>query len=203
GVLGEGRRRREQEQGGEPSTHASSLCHRDGAGQHGEGRAEPSARGSRRVPRCDLRRGLLTLVAGARSIRRLRALMTDQALLDALNARSGGQCELCESRAGLRPHAVSPGDDTADRSVLLCEECAARLEADELDPKHWFCLKESIWSGVPAVQVLSFRLLHRLRAEGWAAEALDQAYLADEVREWAMEGLPSDSADDEGATKTV
>lgn len=129
--------------------------------------------------------------------------MTDQALLDALNARSGGQCELCESRAGLRPHAVSPGDDTADRSVLLCEECAARLEADELDPKHWFCLKESIWSGVPAVQVLSFRLLHRLRAEGWAAEALDQAYLADEVREWAMEGLPSDSADDEGATKTV
>jgi len=128
--------------------------------------------------------------------------MTDQALLDALNARSGGQCELCESRAGLRPHAVSPGDDTADRSVLLCEECAARLEADELDPKHWFCLKESIWSGVPAVQVLSFRLLHRLRAEGWAAEALDQAYLADEVREWAMEGLPSDSADD-GATKTV
>lgn len=128
--------------------------------------------------------------------------MTDQALLDALNARSGGQCELCESRAGLRPHAVSPGDDTADRSVLLCEECAARLEADELDPKHWFCLKKSIWSGVPAVQVLSFRLLHRLRAEGWAAEALDQAYLADEVREWAMEGLPSDSADD-GATKTV
>src|SRR5690606_15889357 len=107
------------------------------------------------------------------------------------------------SRAGLRPHAVSPGDDTADRSVLLCEDCAARLEADELDPKHWFCLKESIWSGVPAVQVLSFRLLHRLRAEGWAAEALDQAYLADEVREWAMEGLPSDSADDEGATKTV
>ena len=42
-----------------------------------------------------------------------------------------------------------------------------------------------MWSEVPAVQVLSWRMLNRLRSESWAAENLDLLYLDDEKLEWA------------------
>ena len=131
--------------------------------------------------------------------------MSDQAILDALKARAGDKCELCGNTEGLRPHAVDPDEaPSAERSVLICAGCAEELGKDELDPKRFFGLKESIWSAEPAVQVLSYRLLHRLRAESWAAEQLEQVYLEDEVREWAMRGLESSTDEEEDSgTKTV
>jgi Uncharacterized Zn-ribbon-containing protein involved in phosphonate metabolism len=37
-----------------------------------------------------------------------------------------------------------------------------------------------MWSEVPAVQVVSWRMLNRLRNESWAADLLDMLYLTDE-----------------------
>lgn len=128
--------------------------------------------------------------------------MTDARLIEELSARASGRCELCGSDEGLGAHAVSP-DATVERSILVCAECAAQLaQGAMLDPKHWFCLKESIWSEVPAVQVVSYRLLQRLRAEGWADEVLGQAYLADDVLAWANEGARAEEEGD-GPAKTV
>jgi protein PhnA len=43
-----------------------------------------------------------------------------------------------------------------------------------------------MWSEVPAVQVVAWRVLNQLRAgESWAQELLDPLFLEEEVQEWA------------------
>ncbi len=124
-------------------------------------------------------------------------MSTSDALLQALLTRSNSQCELCTATTDLQPRGVPPeAADTAfdpDRHVLACSTCRAQLDGEvELDPRHWHGLREAIWSETPAVQVAAWRQLQKLRAEGWAQELLDQAWLADEVRAWAEAGLAAD-----------
>jgi protein PhnA len=45
-----------------------------------------------------------------------------------------------------------------------------------------------MWSQVPAVQVMAWRMLSRLREEVWARDLLDMLYLEDEVMAWAKQG---------------
>ncbi len=53
-------------------------------------------------------------------------------------------------------------------------------------PSHWRCLSNSLYSDVPAVQALSFRLLQRLiKTELWAKDLLEHAYLDPDIEEWA------------------
>ena len=117
-----------------------------------------------------------------------------------LTARSGGQCELCEGTQGLVPAAVPPeGPIDVGRCLLLCEACTPQVAGGPLDGAHWRCLQGAIWSEVAAVQVVSWRLLHRLQAQHeWAQELLDQAYLEDNVLEWAKQAIG-----DEERVKTV
>ena len=42
-----------------------------------------------------------------------------------------------------------------------------------------------MWSTVPAVQVMAWRLLNSLRHEGWPQDLLDMLYLDDETLAWA------------------
>jgi protein PhnA len=42
-----------------------------------------------------------------------------------------------------------------------------------------------MWSQVPAVQVMAWRMLTRLRSEGWPQDLLDMLYLDDETLTWA------------------
>ena len=115
--------------------------------------------------------------------------------LHTLTTRAGGRCELCGGEDGLEAFAV----DT--ESALICAICRPSVTSDDtLEGARWYCLQESIWSEVPAVQVLSYRLLHRMGGQPWATELLDQAYLEEEVLAWARRGL---AASDEGAVKTV
>ena len=117
--------------------------------------------------------------------------------------RSSNQCELCSGTESLTGFKVSPGDGTAGRCIYVCGTCHPQLEPGAtLDPKHWFCLQQSIWSEVAAVQVASFRMLHRLKSESWAQDVLDQAYLEDSVMAWAQEGLSTADDSDDGV-KTV
>ncbi len=109
-----------------------------------------------------------------------------------LRTRANDQCELCKGENDLRAVHVAPfEDDELEHNALLCETCRDQIDGadDALDPKHWFGLQESIWSEVPSVQVLSWRMLNRLKSESFAQDLLDQAYLADDVMEWAKEGL--------------
>ncbi|MDE3235982.1 MAG: PhnA domain-containing protein [Bacteroidota bacterium] len=109
-------------------------------------------------------------------------------LEEQLQARSGHQCELCSSAAALQVYAIPPQDNSnTDNSILICNKCAAQVEKkEELDHAHWSaCLPTSMWSEVPAVQVVVWRMLNRLREESWAADNLDMMYLDDEMLAWA------------------
>ena len=109
------------------------------------------------------------------------------ALEDILKARGNNQCELCKSDIGLSVYEVPPHPEQREEdSILICEKCKAQLtKKEELDSKHWSCLNESMWSEVIPVQVVSWRMLNRLRSESWAAEAIDMMFFDDETMAWA------------------
>lgn len=46
-------------------------------------------------------------------------------------------------------------------------------------------LTTSMWSEVPGVQVVSWRLLNRLKQESWAADSLDMLYFDEHRLTWA------------------
>lgn len=104
-----------------------------------------------------------------------------------LNSRSNGQCELCKSTHELSVYEVPYSQyNDADHCVLLCSNCLAQIEKKaELNSEHWHCLSEAMWSEVPAIQVVSWRMLNRLRNESWAMDNLDMLYLDDEKLAWA------------------
>lgn len=115
-------------------------------------------------------------------------------LFDALQDRASGRCELCGSEGGLGTFGVEPlNGDELGRSILACGICQEQLGGAQPDEQHWFCLRDSIWSEVPAVQVQSWRMLHRQGDAGWARELLDQAYLDEELLAWAEQGLEVDA----------
>jgi len=110
-----------------------------------------------------------------------------------LEARSDGQCELCASQDSLSPFNLehSP-DETANCAVLLCGSCLSQINENNLHMAHFRCLNDSMWSTVPAVQVLSYRLLHKLNTEIWAQDALEMLYLDDDTKAWADAGVQED-----------
>lgn len=108
-------------------------------------------------------------------------------LEDALLQRSEQKCELCKSENNVKTYEVPPVDRTTeDNCIMICDKCLAQIEKKaELDSKHWACLSETMWSEVPGIQVVSWRMLNRLRNESWAADNLDMMYLDDGRLAWA------------------
>jgi len=120
--------------------------------------------------------------------------MSTQKLLE---TRSGNACELCKSTAGLTGFLVEGGTELgADASVLVCGRCLEQASgAVEKDAHHFMCLNDSMWSQIPAVQVLAWRLLQELSNESWAQSALDMLYMDDELMTWAKAGLSDESTE--------
>lgn len=100
--------------------------------------------------------------------------------------RSGSACELCGSTAGLQTYEVPPPGVISDQVIVVCGTCYSQIQnPDTIDANHWRCLNNSMWSSVPAVQVMVWRVLSRLREEGWPQDLLDMLYLDDETLAWA------------------
>ncbi len=104
-----------------------------------------------------------------------------------LLTRSGAKCELCGATENLNVYPVPPeSNGSADKSILLCSVCQDQIDnPDNIDVHHWRCLNDSMWSQIPAVQVMAWRMLTRLSAEGWPQDLLDMLYLDDETLNWA------------------
>jgi protein PhnA len=104
-----------------------------------------------------------------------------------LSQRSDSKCELCASEENLHVYAVPASQKSgAEASILVCNTCLEQIEdADKRDPNHWRCLNDSMWSTIPAVQVMAWRMLQRLKTEGWPQDLLDMMYMEEEVKEWA------------------
>jgi protein PhnA len=115
-----------------------------------------------------------------------------------LRTRSESKCELCGATEDLSVYNVPPhADDSADECVLTCTVCREQIEnPDKVDANHWRCLNDSMWSQVPAVQVVAWRMLTRLRAEGWPQDLLDMLYLDDDTLAWAQATGEGSSDDD-------
>ena len=108
-------------------------------------------------------------------------------LEEVLRKRSDGHCELCHSTEGLQVYEVLPHERlTEDNNILICAKCRAQIEKkEEPDSNHWKVLSETMWSEVPGVQVVAWRMLNRLRNESWATDSLDMLYLDDDKLAWA------------------
>ena len=104
-----------------------------------------------------------------------------------LHARSGAQCELCSSRDDLNVYNVPPtSNGNAEECILVCATCLEQIQNPQTaNPNHWRCLNDSMWSQVPAVQVVAWRMLTQLSAEGWPQDLLDMLYLDESTLAWA------------------
>lgn len=109
-------------------------------------------------------------------------------LLEDLQARSGSTCELCAATDNLKIQEVPPTAVTGvDSSILACETCIGQIDnPDTTDANHWRCLNDSMWSEHRAVQAVAWRMLSRLKAEGWPQDLLDILYLDDDTLRWAQ-----------------
>lgn len=115
----------------------------------------------------------------------------EQQLLD----RSENKCELCQSAESLKLYEVLPQTGrTEDNCIIICDKCLGQIEkTEELDVKHLNCLRTSMWSAVPGVQVVTWRLLNRLKDESWATDSIDMMYMDDETLAWAQAGAEDEN----------
>ncbi|MBW2010344.1 MAG: PhnA domain-containing protein [Deltaproteobacteria bacterium] len=121
----------------------------------------------------------------------------------ALQVRSESKCELCGATESLGVYEVPPGSNgSTDECILICETCREQIENPEkVDVHHWRCLNDSMWSQVPAVQVMVWRMLKRLSTEAWPQDLLDMLYLDEGTQAWAQ--ATGEGESDEDAVKHV
>ncbi len=113
-----------------------------------------------------------------------------------LHERSASQCELCKATENLAVYEIPPSSNgSADDCLLLCGTCREQIEnPDKIDVNHWRCLNDSMWSQLPAVQVMAWRMLKRLSSEGWPQDLLDMLYLDEQTLAWAESGMQDGDA---------
>ncbi|AXT49937.1 PhnA protein [Aquimarina sp. BL5] len=119
--------------------------------------------------------------------------------LKELQDRSGSVCELCGITKDLSTYDLPESPNVGlDSSILVCSTCKGQIEdVSTIDANHWRCLNDSMWSQVSGVQVMAWRMLTRLRSEGWPQDLLDMLYLDDDTLAWAK---ATGEGDDENAT---
>ena len=112
-----------------------------------------------------------------------------------LTARCKSKCEICGAGGKLYPYIVPPKTGNhVDEQVAICSICQEQLDKPEMiDTSHWRCINDCMWSPVPAVQVISYRMLQSLSDQEWAQDLLGMIYMDDETLEWA-EGSAGDDA---------
>lgn len=104
-----------------------------------------------------------------------------------LRNRSNSKCELCSCENDLLVYLLPPSKSkNLNKVIYCCNTCISQIEDPEItDANHWRCLNDSMWSEHQAVKVIAWRMLNRLKKEGWTQDLLDMMYLEDEVLEFA------------------
>jgi protein PhnA len=115
-----------------------------------------------------------------------------------LKERSDSKCELCGHTENLASYDVigSPAIE-GETSIAVCQVCLDQInDSNSMDVNHWRCLNDSMWSQVPAVQIVAWRMLTRLRAQGWPQDLLDMLYLDNDMLAWAKAGEDDNKSDE-------
>jgi protein PhnA len=100
-----------------------------------------------------------------------------------LKDRSGSVCEISGAEHDLVVYVLPPANEiTVENSVLMAKHLNDQIENPETtDEKDWRGLSESMWSEHLPVQIVSWRMLARLKN----TDLLDMMYLDEEALEWA------------------
>ena len=100
-----------------------------------------------------------------------------------LKDRSGSVCEISGAEHDLVVYVLPPANErTVENSVLMAKHLKDQIENPETtDEKDWRGLSESMWSEHLPVQIVSWRMLARLKN----TDLLDMMYLDEEALEWA------------------
>lgn len=112
-------------------------------------------------------------------------------LEEKLIERASNQCELCEGKEQLSVYELPPViTATVDNSILVCSHCLEQINDDsKLDINHWHCLNSAMWSEFVPVQIMAYRMLHKLKNEAWANDLIEQMYLDEDALEFAKKGV--------------
>ncbi|MBP93167.1 MAG: PhnA protein [Flavobacteriaceae bacterium] len=104
-------------------------------------------------------------------------------VLQMIQERSNNTCELCTATNNLTQYTIPPSlNENVANDILVCKTCLDQIEENaDMDPNHWRCLNDSMWNEHVAVQIMAWRMLQRLRGEGWPKDLLDMMYLDDEA----------------------
>lgn len=100
-----------------------------------------------------------------------------------LKDRSGSVCEISGTEHDLVVYILPPTNErTVENSVLIAKHLKDQIENPETtDEKDWRGLSESMWSEHLPVQIVSWRMLARLKN----TDLLEMMYLDEEALEWA------------------
>jgi protein PhnA len=80
-----------------------------------------------------------------------------------LEKGNASACQLCKSVQEIAVYQVLPAG-YGDNEIIVCEQCWSQIERQqEMDSNYWGFLSEAMWSEVPAVQVLAWRMLSRFK----------------------------------------
>jgi len=111
-----------------------------------------------------------------------------------LQERSGGVCEISGSNENLVVYTVPPQTlESPDNSILISKNLKDQIEnPDTTNPNDWRGLSDSMWNENLAVQVVSWRMLSRLKNH----DLLETMYLDEEALEWAK--ATGEGEDEEG-----
>lgn len=115
-----------------------------------------------------------------------------------LRDRSDSKCEISGLTEDLEVYLVPPKTiDTLEHCILIHKDYKYQIEHPEATiPQQWRCLSESMWNEHLPVQIVSWRMLARLRHEGWPQDLIDMMYLDEEALEWAK--ATGEGEDEEG-----
>ena len=100
-----------------------------------------------------------------------------------LKDRSESKCEISGAELDLAVYTLPPfADESLYHSVLLAKHLKDQVENPEtMNPNDWRSLSDSMWNENLPVQILSWRMLARLKN----IDTLEMMYLDDEALEWA------------------
>ncbi|BAJ01265.1 PhnA domain-containing protein [Shewanella violacea] len=104
--------------------------------------------------------------------------------------RCDNKCELCSSESKLASYELPDSKGYGDARIMICDTCTGQIQdRSTIDMNHWRCLNDSMWSQVPAVQVMAYRMLKQISEEAWARDLLDMLYLDDDMQAWGDAGI--------------
>lgn len=118
------------------------------------------------------------------------SIVTEKRLKD----RSDSKCEISGSEENLVVYLVAPKtEDIPENCILITKTLKDQIEnPDSTNANDWRGLSESMWNENLPVQIVSWRMLARLKNH----DLLDMMYLDEEALEWAK--ATGEGEDEEG-----